>query len=414
MEDGQRGMAGRTASTSIMMGLGILGMLLAFANGLSNALTVSDPASAIIANSLNVEARINRMKPLLRSEQPLPKDAMDEAQKLLSLAPADARAYSILGEVLYRQGRDDEARSVFAQSRELARTELVMLIRTTQMGLADGDYRLAGENLEILLRRWPGRLANLSILVSDLMGSQEGQKQVFAMMKRSPGIANHMLSALLREDGGQDLAMDLMLEMRARRLEIDPGALSKALSSLFAAKRLEDAFRLYQMTLPANDRMVSGYVFDRSFTRAPDVNPFHWQLADTKATSSEWVKATQGGEMRIRFLNKPVRNIGLRQFVVLPRGDYRFETSYRTVALRAPKGLFWSLSCVTGGPRMIKLPIREGNNVDIVDEIVFSTGEMDCPVFRLQLETDLIAESFNYRYAGMLAISGVSITRVTQ
>ncbi|TIT85686.1 MAG: hypothetical protein E5W41_08235, partial [Mesorhizobium sp.] len=139
-----------------------------------------------------------------------------------------------------------------------------------------------------------------------------------------------------------------------------------------------------------------------------DGKPFDWQVRDqpgvevTFATSQDAVEGDGGATLR--FLDTPIKNTALQQYIELPPGSYRISLVASGRNLKLPKELFWAIRCVDPASEIARLTVPEGtfNRQSLSQE--FSVGPAGCPMDMLRLETAAIAESWRFRYIGTLVM----------
>ena len=79
--------------------------------------------------------------------------------------------------------------------------------------------------------------------------------------------------------------------------------------------------------------------------------------------------------------------------------------------LKTPKGLFVEINCLDPHRTVSKLYIPAGSYRDRILQSTFVLPDSTCKMLRLGMGTDLIAESFRYRYSGSASIRDISIRK---
>lgn len=395
----------------VLVVIAAVGLAIASLNATTNALRQSDPHAAALLNPLSVEARISVMSRAFSSNRVDPQVAVSEAKRLLDVAPADARAYSLLGEAWLRGGDRAAATQEFQMAAQLAKTEFLMLIRTIELDFENGARIDSIERIEVLLRRWPGRAREAVPLIARIVSASSVRTDVLSLIQKSPDIGRQLIGLLLADPRGPALAYQFAISLQRGRNPLPDKTLERIIQGLYGAGELRAAFTLFQTSLSEPDRKLASYVFDPDFSQQPQNQLFKWQTGTSPGVDMRWTTNGDGGTILFRFLGKPVKSAGLSQLVVLPPGEYELSTQYTTRAVRAPRGLFWSLRCTKGGQEVARLNFDTSTDQDIVRSTSFSIEDDTCPAFKLAVATDLLAESFRYRYEGTLQIESVRIER---
>ncbi|TGV77509.1 hypothetical protein EN788_67580, partial [Mesorhizobium sp. M2D.F.Ca.ET.145.01.1.1] len=97
----------------------------------------------------------------------------------------------------------------------------------------------------------------------------------------------------------------------------------------------------------------------------------------TFATSQDAVEGDGGATLR--FLDTPIKNTALQQYIELPPGSYRISLVASGRNLKLPKELFWAIRCVDPASEIARLTVPEGtfNRQSLSQE--FSVGPAGCP-----------------------------------
>ncbi|MER8376590.1 hypothetical protein [Mesorhizobium sp. M1406] len=181
-------------------------------------------------------------------------------------------------------------------------------------------------------------------------------------------------------------------------------------------KDYEPAYRLFLFSLSDQERTLGGYIFNGGFEPVRSGKPFDWQVHDRSGLEITFAGSRDVGEndsgATVRFLNTPVKNAALQQYIELPPGSYRISLTASGRNLKLPKQLFWSIRCADPASEIARFNIPEGtfNQQDL--SLDFAIGPSACPMQLLRLETAAIAESWRFRYVGTLVMHKLSIERV--
>lgn len=394
-------------------------MLAASSIGLSRFLETETPAVSLTLYPLNVNALISKITDDLNDAANAPDlDALlAKAEGALGFNLADARLYSLIGEIKYRQGEKDRAYELFDQARKLSKTEIHALQRSIGHSIETGDLSKAVGEIDILLRRWPDRFPAIAEGLPTILSNPDGYQAMLAAIKAEAPWRTSLFATLGSSPEGLDSANKLLLDLTGSSAPPKSNELSFVINGYIRQKKYEAAYRLFLFSLSDEERKLGGYVFNSTFEPAPSGKPFDWQIGDqsglevTFATSQDAIQGEGGAT--VRFFNTPVRNAALQQYIELPPGSYKISLIASARNLKLPKELFWSIRCLGPAGEIARFEIPEGtyNRESLSRE--FSVGPTGCPMQLLKLETAAIAESWRFRYVGTLVMHKLSIERLS-
>ena len=386
--------------------------------GLSRLLEEDEPVSAVALFPLNAEARIRAITDALNATGNHPDLAslQRESQQALRYDAGDARLYSLLGEIDYRGGNRDEAYRLFERARQFSKTEIHALQRTIVHSIEMGDLTKAVREADILLRRWPERLGAMAASFPLILAKEDGYNAILAALTAEVPWRGNLFNALAKDPTGVGAADRLLLDLKRSDAPPRQGELASVIGGYITQKRYEAAYHLFLFTLSDEEKKLGGYVFNGRFSPLQTHRPFDWQIrgqAGLEITFAEPANELDGARgAKVRFLNKPVKDVSLQQFVQLPPGSYLITLNATGSNLKLPKELFWSLHCVDLNTELLKLGIPEGSFDNKILSANFTVGPDGCDMQVLKLQTGLIAESWRYRYVGILTMHDIRIERL--
>ncbi|TIU94120.1 MAG: hypothetical protein E5W01_02465 [Mesorhizobium sp.] len=394
-------------------------VLAASSIGLSRFLETETPAVSLALDPLNVNALIGGITGDLNDTSNTPDfDALlAKAEGALRFDVADARLYSLIGEIKYRQGKKEEAYDFFDQARKLSKTEIHALQRSIGHSIETGDLSKAVGEIDILLRRWPDRFPAIAEGLPTILSSPDGYQAVLAAIKAEAPWRASLFVALGKTSEGLDFANRLLLDLTGSSAPPNSSELSRVIYEHIRQKKFEQAYRLFLFSLSDQERKLGGYIFNSTFEPVPSGKPFDWQIGEksglevTFVTSQDAVEGEGGAT--IRFLNTPVKNASLQQYIELPPGSYKISLNASARNLKLPKELFWSIRCLGPSGEIGRFNIPEGTYNRKALSQDFSVGPAGCPMQLLRLETAAIAESWRFRYVGTLVMHKLSIERLS-
>lgn len=387
--------------------------LLVLVDGLSRSVESSAPRTALRLNPWNGDARVASLTDLLNSQDASGPDLValaDSAERGLWLAPVDARFRSLLGEMRQRQGDRAAAEQLFAVAHRISPTELHALSQLMLAAGERGDAAEAVRLLDVMLRRWPNELKGIEPALPGLLARAGAQQAVLEVLQAGPPWRGRFLAALSRSDAGLPSASQLLLDLADSEAPPTSGEISTVIYGFLRAKRYEDAHRLFLLTLSDADFARTGLVHNGRFDAAANASPFNWQFGSTSAAEIRLDGAAPYVGAGVRFLNKPARDIRLRQMVLLGPGRYGLTVEASAVSLIVPRGLYWSVRCLSPSREIARLDIEPGTYRDRSITTEFEVGE--CAAQSVELRSGLVADSWIYRYSGRVTFHSLGIERI--
>ncbi len=401
-----------------VLAVGALTLALVALTGIGNFYQGSHPQRALAFNPFDVDARATLIEQSVLAEAPTASpDLATVAQQAIRFAPIDARSYSLLAEVQQQLGNDRLAESLFGTALTLSKTEGLALQRTLQSALTNRDFAGALDKLDILFRRYPAAFSAFAPAIPPLLSDQDGYQLALAVLRNDPPWRGRFLSFLDRDPASIDLAYRLQLALNGSGNANRPGEVGGTLNALIRNRDFGRAFRLFLLTQSEEDRQHGGYIFNAAFDLEPSGRPFDWTIHNSPGVNMFRETREQSGapesSLLVQFLGKPVKRIGIGQYIYLPPGEYRLRADIDAANLRAPKGLYFSLACIDPRDGLARLDVPEGSYRARTLEADFDLPDSSCKMLRLDMQTDLIAESFRYAYTGSLSIQGITIDKRT-
>lgn len=430
-----------------------LSALLVISIGTSNLLTERSPALALAINPFNDEARLNTIiaglarmeadrdadqRGLTSNREPgsaadgvcdrespepgcTPERAHPKRGKLpellrwqVAFAPADARSYSLLGESHFQSGDAPGAFLLFEKALHHAQTEIHALQRSFEMLAREGRFSEAMDRIDILSRRWPERFPAIAPHIATMLQVPEGYDKALELLRGSPPWAAGFFRALSADEQGLAFAYRLQIDLSRQDGQSLPLEAENTMHALIRARQYALAHRLFLFTQTEADRALGAYVFNGNFLAEPGRRPFDWQIRNNASAETYWTGdgTEEGGQVRIRFLGKPVKTVGISQLAYLPRGKYSLELEYSAAGLDMPRGLFLRVRCLRPRRNSAEIGFPDERAEHRILTVQFEVGPDDCEMHRIGLDTNLIAESFRYAYRGTLTLHSIRIERI--
>lgn len=392
------------------------GMLaVVFLDGASRHFEASDPALALGFNPLNAEARFNLIVDQLN--RPTSGAALAriraEAGRGIGLAPVDARFYSLMGEARHREGRDDLAAAYYDEALRISKTEIHALTSKLNGALRARRYAEAVRDIDLILRRWPERMAEVAPLFVPILEAPSGLAAFLDVLRTDPPWRGGFIRQVAFAPGEAGLASQIVLGLQAAGGVPKRGEVATVVGTLLRANDDAEAYRLFLLTRTPAEQAKSGYVFDPGFEAEGAGRPFEWSWSSRSGYALSAKRGDRAGDeegLVLEFFDKPVKSVNVSQMLRLPSGRFRLSLLLDGAGVVLPKGLFWSLTCGRTGKEIVGLDVPEGDYHRRELGADFSVDGEACGIEKLSLATRLVAESWQYRYRGRLLFRRLAIT----
>jgi tetratricopeptide (TPR) repeat protein len=383
-------------------------------NGLSRSIEEEAPETALSLNPLNAQARVNVLVTALNDDDDAhpARQLVNTAVAGLAASPIDARFHSLLAELRLRLGEEEEADRLFRQAHRLASTEIHALQHLFVRAVETGNYAEAVAHMDVMMRRWPARASELvSPLLPRLLSHEAAYAAVVEAMRSGAPWQGRVIANLARQEDGLGIAYQLLLGLEDSEHPPGPKETASVIRGYVAAKRFEDAYRLFRFTLPEEERTLTGFVHNGGFVPVSSAAPFSWQYRNTPAVEVLLSAEPPLAGATVRFLSVPAKEVVLNQTLLLPPGRYRLVTDVDASSLSAPRSLYWRIDCVEPQRReLLRLAIPEGSYQERRLEAEFEVDA--CALQRIGLATDVIADSWQNRYSGQARFRSLTIERL--
>jgi tetratricopeptide (TPR) repeat protein len=340
-------------------------------------------------------------------------DIERRTRALLPFNAGDARLYSLIGEAERQKGASDQALMAFGRSLSLARTERHALQWVLRVAIERGDYADALERFDALFRRWPEQILVYAPLIPQVFAGPQQYQALLRRLEASPPWRTTLLSRLA--GNGETLAYSAKLieDLVGEPAPLKTGEISNVLNGLINAGRYEVAYRTFLMTLSPEEQPMVGHVYDGQFRLKPSGRPFDWQIRDHPGVVFSYPGAAGSGAkqgLTLTFQHAPVRNLKVRQYLLLPPARYSLRLQVRANEVALPKGLFWRVRCGNSNRVLVELAMPDGSYSDgFVADLTVPSGE--CPFQILDLSTKAVADNWNERYRGWIAFDAVGVVQ---
>lgn len=383
---------------------------------MSRSNEAADPKLALALNPLNSEAAINLVVGELNGANTPNLTALAEvAARLISVAPADARGYSILGAVEDRRGDRPRAEALYETALGHSKSELHALLSLAQMRLDQADTAGALEYIDLLLRRWPSYWDSAQGILKAAAADPQAAGILEEKLNESPPWRSRAIGLLAQDKSSLGMLRKLIATApdEARATSSWLSERDTVVAALVGLEAYAEAYSLFLSTLTEEEARVSAYVFDGGFEMPLSRSYFGWRVQKPGATEVRTGGMDEGGAagLRVRFLDSPARPAIVSQSIVLPFGRYRLTVEASATALTAPKSLFWSVTCGKG-PMLATLSVPIGTYSGTALEAEINVPPLNCDRQILSLDTAVRTESWRDRYQGEVRFNNLAITRL--
>ena len=335
-----------------------------------------------------------------------------EIDKAIRFSPAEARLYSLKAKVKYLQGDHVAAERYFREALHYAPTERSALLYMIDVSLRRADFRQAVKYLDLLLRRWPSMMDEVTPILPVLTENEAASVQLLRYMHNKPPWRGAVFQKLLAFQSGQKLLRSLLLKERQEGQHPAESELAALVRKQLKQGDARGAHDLFLALLPDQARQYAGSViFDPQFQRKPSWMPFAWRKGQTSEAEIiiPWRGHKYDGGLFIRFNDMPAKLGNIYQTFVASPGNYQLKVRLTTRRLVLPKGLYWDVYCrQPKWHRLARISTPEGNHEDKTVSTSFKVPQ-GCSLLQLKLQTDLFAPSWHHRYRGEVIFKEVNV-----
>lgn len=307
------------------------------------ALDRGDPAAALRARPDNPEALMQLADERLAVGD-MPKVEV-LAKRLLASSPAEGRGYRLLAQVSESRGEYARAEKLYAIAAQRAPRDLQARAWLAQRALAAGNYPLALQHIDQVLRTSPGSHARLFPVLIQFSQDVDFADAVAKAMTSHPEWREGLLSALLDPVTGNPLAADHVLAGLQRRRDLDAVTTQAWIEALMHQGRWGSAFARWAGPHVASGRALP-LLFNGDFTSTPEGSGFDWRLPPVAGVLVAIEPNGSAGMLHVRFLGRRVSGGPVvSHALMLTPGKYRLTWRERIDAMRAGIGVAWRISC---------------------------------------------------------------------
>lgn len=377
----------------------------------------TDPSLAIALFPFNVDATATLVELLLDGQEAgadiaIAEDMVDEA---ISLNAGHARLQSLRAEILLRAGDREGAANGFKRALQLSRTESVALQRTIAWSIEAEDVVGALKNIDVLLRRHPWKIRDLGSIFAAIVMTKDGYVELRRRLLSGPPWGAAVFRQIAADPAGLAAGASLMTDLHKAGAPVGDWGLSTIIQALIREGRALEAYSLFLGTQSPEEAALAGYIHDAGFEGEQSNKPFDWQIRSRSGHTVERLPHPSFGSVQsgllIQFNGTPVKDMQASQVLHLPPGEYELSADLTAANAKLPKGLYWSLRCLSSSREFVRLDIPEGNYRNKVAATQFILSADDCPLQKVSIHTAVIAESWKDRYTGSIVVQRLQIRK---
>jgi hypothetical protein len=264
--------------------------------------------------------------------------------------------------------------------------------RTTQAWLFDyetrrGHYADALPHLDAMLRADFGSRNEFFPMLAALTAYPPSFKALTASLATSPPWREWFLSELSSRLSNQARLIELYSALNKTENPPTKKELSPYLNRLINDGNFEQAYQAWRETLPPEQQVQETYPFNPDFELPIDGLPFNWNLESAPGADIQIVSADDSSrrrELLLQFSGARV-HFAVRQFMLLPAGDYTFTGGLKTEQLLTTRGLWWRIYCANGAT-LANTELVSGTKPWTEFKLDFRVPGTGCEAQGLQLE----------------------------
>jgi hypothetical protein len=319
--------------------------------------------------------------------------AADAAAAALSADPLSVPALRVLALAADRAG--DAPRALAVMDLAGARTLRDADVETWLFNhyVQAGEPAKAVDHADAVLRAWwPEAGKQMFPALYPLVASPEGRDAIVAALARNPAWRGPFLSQFGAGFANTDAPRDLLMALKQTASPPTGDEIRVYLSRVVQSGRLVAAYLAWRALASPDGPDEARYVSNGDFDRDPDGTPFDWTVYQGAGFKTTFAALSDAGgqSLRLSFGGGRVVARLLGEIVLLPSGTYRLSGAARLVGITNPRGLYWSVRCLAGGPNsLIGASVRFTGTADWRNfETIFAVPPDKCTGQALSLEID--------------------------
>ena len=258
------------------------------------------------------------------------------------------------------------------------------------------------------------------VLLADTYGNANARTALAVLVAQSgttPGLTDALLGAAKKDQAWLESVVRAMpaagvpvtsAMLLAGRLAQTEGLTPKFGRQLIKQLKTEGAWLDAHAIWLSLWKQPLGFLFNGDFEKPFFPDAFDWEVMDNKtyqagAQASLSNSGKQGQVLLVKFTGRPVKTPIIRQYLILPAGEYRFAGEYQSSNLRSNEGLAWALSCGADKQALAQTPAlnRTGTNWSSFN-VRFRVSAECGPLVTLFLQTQAAYEAKTGQHGEMM------------
>jgi tetratricopeptide (TPR) repeat protein len=285
----------------------------------------------------------------MRDLQSKPEEALPHLRAAIEGNPADSRGYAAMGQLLDKAGANALARKAMETASVLGPQRSDVQMDVTVYWTRQGDFPRALQHWDTVLRHQPNLRMRLFPYLLNGAENPANQPAFEALLKHEVSWWWEFMTYATGHATNPDTARRLFALSRKTGRVMPSEVLGSYLARLQKDGSWTEAWFVWLSSLSKEGLAQSGYVYNGSFELRPTNIGFDWVYQQNPALVME-VAATYGttGELALHLLFRGTRIKfeHLRQYLLLPPGDYFLLGRARPDNLKAAQGMQWALYCL--------------------------------------------------------------------
>jgi hypothetical protein len=343
------------------------------------------------------------------------KQVQSWAEQALHQDPLNGRALRILGQVAEHSSSYERTEALMRGAARRSLQESLAVFWMMRDSYRNKNYPEAMRYADILLRTRP----QLSRYVYPMLGRMAEIGTASVELKRvladSPPWRTEFFTALPDNVSDARTPLELLLSLRDTATPPTDAERRAYLAALVQHKLYELAYYSWLQFLPQDQLSKTGRLFNGNFALPPSGLPFDWVYSKGAGVNLKFgQKSDREGKPALLIEFGPGRvdfSSGLKQLVLLPPGNYKFEGKYKP-DLVSERGLLWSITCADAtDPAGVSTTMNGAGAAWKDIDVAFTIPHEGCPAQYVSLKLDARSASEQF-VSGAVWYSDLSISRV--
>lgn len=314
------------------------------------------------------------------------------AEASLMNAPLNAHALRLLGQVAAAAGNQADATKFMQAAARLSLHESIAVYWLLVWSTEQKDYKAAVYYADVMLRTLPGFDSYVLPILALVAEDKQADGLLKTVLIGNPPWRSNFLQNLPRSVGDERVPLDLLLTLRKSPQPPTAADVNSYLDFLVQHKMYELAYYTWLQFLPPRALHSAGLLYNGNFDIAPTSSPFDWRITQGPGVDVDIEERPDkhgANALVIDFEYGRVEYHSVKQLIMLPPGQYRFEGRYKG-ELVGPRGLKWRIACAESPTKAFAESemIRGSGSAWKDTWLDFTVPEQDCRAQYLSLDLD--------------------------